>query len=269
MSDSEKKRPVPVVERIRPIRRDNMMAVQSRTVDLPAPFTPTRTLICSGNSNFSSGIPLNPSISMDSILILLPANRQKNVEHGPEQRPTDAGAKGTLPTRRRGGSIRTRTRAGARLRPRCHRPRGARNGGVPRHSLTGTPRIRRCGWRGSAPAIASVVALAAAPATKPAEALAPRAWAVASGDVWCLSMRHPSGSFSSAALGHRDGGRGDIVAFRTTERTPLRFDGYGSSGSTARRPWLLAVEPWSKRAKRLPPRTPREALRDTLDPSVS
>ena len=73
MSDSEKKRPVPEVERIRPIRRDNMMAVQSRTVDLPAPFTPTRTLICSGNSNFSSGIPLNPSISMDSILAIVPA----------------------------------------------------------------------------------------------------------------------------------------------------------------------------------------------------
>ena len=86
MSDSEKTRPVPVVEPIRPIKRDNMMAVQSRTADLPAPFTPTRTLICSGNSNFSSGIPLNPSISMDSILICLPANRQQNVEHRPERR---------------------------------------------------------------------------------------------------------------------------------------------------------------------------------------
>ena len=153
MSDSEKKRPVPVVERIRPIKRDNMMAVQSRTADLPAPFTPTRTLICSGNSNLSFGIPLNPSISMDSILIFLPANRQKNVEHGPEQRPSDVGAKGTLTTGRRGESIRTRTRAGARLRTRCHRtrchrPRGARGGGAPRHSSTRTPRVRRCGRGG-------------------------------------------------------------------------------------------------------------------------
>ena len=86
MSDSEKRRPAPLVERIRSIKRDNMMAVQSRTADLPAPFTPTRTLICSGNSNLSSGIPLNPAISMDSILICLPAYRQQNVEHRPERR---------------------------------------------------------------------------------------------------------------------------------------------------------------------------------------
>ena len=75
MSDSEKNLPVPVEDRIRPIKRDNMIAAQSSTADFPAPLIPARTLIRSEKSNESRGMPRNPAISIDRILILPPECR--------------------------------------------------------------------------------------------------------------------------------------------------------------------------------------------------
>lgn len=78
--------------------------------------------------------------------------------------------------------------------------------------------------RSSAPAMASVVPVTAALSVKRAEAYGAGARTGAEGDMWCLIMRHPSGSLSAPILGVRAGDRGEIVAFGTTERTPLRSD---------------------------------------------
>ena len=220
MSDLEKKRPVPEVERIRPIKRDSMMAVQSRTADLPVPFMPTRTLICSGNSNLNFGIPLNPSISMDSILICFPVYRQKNVEHCPERRSADPGVRVRC---RPGRAEEVSARERGQMRG-CERDAFARAAFV---TVAGC-RIILCRERresgkgegfGTGHGYGGGRDGSACPATFRGLRL-PNTGGVASGNEWRLSMRHRSGSLSAAVLDERAGDRGKIVASGTTERTP-------------------------------------------------
>ena len=146
ISDSEKRRPAPLGERIRPSKRDSMMAVQSRTADLPAPFTPTRTLICSGNSNLRVGIPRNPSMAMESTLIALPPTPRRNAECGPQwySLRANGSAPGWNATRLARSESHARRSHQARITRPAHRSSlvPGRHGGSDRSPILAPPRCR-------------------------------------------------------------------------------------------------------------------------------